>query len=78
MSTILIFFLTMVLHPEVQRKAREEIDLVVGKERLLVINERESLPYIRSLVTEVFRWHSSVPLGILLFLWPIFFVANIY
>lgn len=33
------FLLAMILHPEVQKKAQEEIDRVVGSERLPVIAE---------------------------------------
>ncbi|KIJ25993.1 hypothetical protein M422DRAFT_236734 [Sphaerobolus stellatus SS14] len=58
------YFLAMVLHPEVQRKAQEEIDRVIGKDRLPDIKDKEDLPYIRALVTEMFRWESSTPFGI--------------
>ena len=63
MSTALTFFLAMVLHPEIQRKAQAEVDAVVGRERLPTISDRASLPYVRSLLTEVFRWHPVAPLG---------------
>ncbi|KAF6747126.1 cytochrome P450 98A3 [Ephemerocybe angulata] len=51
-------------HPEVQEKAREEIDLVIGNDRLPQLSDRESLPYISAIVKEVSRWHSVVPLGL--------------
>jgi hypothetical protein len=38
-QTILNFVLAMVLHPEVQKKAQDEIDSVVGTDRLPNINE---------------------------------------
>ncbi|KAJ7468475.1 putative monooxygenase [Mycena latifolia] len=63
MSTVMTFFLAMVLNPSVQEKARKEIEAVIGSDRLPLIQDRESLPYIRSLMTEVFRWHPSAPLG---------------
>lgn len=66
LSTTLTFFLAMVLHPDIQAKARAEIDAVVGQDRLPTIADKASLPYIRSLITEVFRWHPAVPLGNLL------------
>ncbi|KAJ6474846.1 putative monooxygenase [Mycena sanguinolenta] len=62
-SSILTFFLAMVLNPSIQRKARQEIDTVMGPGRLPVIQDRPSLPYLRALVTEVFRWHPVAPLG---------------
>lgn len=33
-------FLYMLLHPEVQRKAQEEIDRVIGRERTPTLNDR--------------------------------------
>ncbi|KAJ7659531.1 putative monooxygenase [Mycena rosella] len=63
-SSIMTFFLAMMLNPSVQTKARQEIDTVIGSDRLPTIQDRESLPYIRSIMTEVFRWKPAVPLGI--------------
>ncbi|KZT07386.1 cytochrome P450 [Laetiporus sulphureus 93-53] len=62
MSTILTFFLAMLHYPDVQAKAQAEIDAVVGTDRLPSITDRASLPYVRSLVTEVYRWNPAVPL----------------
>ncbi|OSX62590.1 hypothetical protein POSPLADRAFT_1142232 [Postia placenta MAD-698-R-SB12] len=63
-STILSFILAMLRFPDVQRKAQVEIDAVVGSERLPEISDRPSLPYIRSVVTEVYRWLPAIPLCI--------------
>ncbi|TFK33336.1 cytochrome P450 [Crucibulum laeve] len=63
-STLLIFILAMVLHPDCQRKAQEEMDRVVGPGRLPEFSDRPSLPYVECLVQEVYRWNSSVPIGI--------------
>ncbi|KAJ6477549.1 cytochrome P450 [Mycena sanguinolenta] len=63
-SSILTFFLAMILNPSIQRKAQEEIDRVIGPDRLPVIQDRASLPYVRSLMAEVFRWQPAVPLSI--------------
>ena len=41
-------FLAMVLYPEVQRKAQEEIDKVVGKDTLPTFDDMESLPYVKA------------------------------
>ncbi|KAJ6477572.1 putative monooxygenase [Mycena sanguinolenta] len=62
-SSILTFFLAMILNPSVQRKAQEEIDTVIGPDRLPGIQDRPSLPYVRALIAEVFRWHPAVPIG---------------
>ncbi|KAI0822975.1 O-methylsterigmatocystin oxidoreductase [Trametes gibbosa] len=58
------FILAMVQHPEVQRKAQQELDAVIGPDRLPEFSDRESLPYINAVVKEVTRWHSVVPLGV--------------
>ncbi|TFY79434.1 hypothetical protein EWM64_g4580 [Hericium alpestre] len=58
------FFLAMVLYPEVQKKAQEELDAVVGNDRLPMINDRSQLPYIDAIVKEVLRWSPVAPLGI--------------
>ncbi|TFK34318.1 cytochrome P450 [Crucibulum laeve] len=63
-STLLIFALAMVLHPDCQREAQEEMDRVVGSGRLPEFSDRPSLPYVECLVQEVHRWNSSVPIGI--------------
>nr|F1SY52.1 RecName: Full=Cytochrome P450 monooxygenase 45 [Postia placenta Mad-698-R]BAK09396.1 cytochrome P450 [Postia placenta]BAK20189.1 cytochrome P450 [Postia placenta] len=63
-STILSFVLAMLRFPEVQKKAQAEIDAVIGPNRLPLISDRHSLPYVRSVVTEVYRWIPAVPLGI--------------
>ncbi len=53
----------MTLYPEVQRKAQEEIDRVVGNERLPTLDDRENLPYVDALVKELFRCKPVTPLG---------------
>ncbi|KAJ2919348.1 hypothetical protein MD484_g970, partial [Candolleomyces efflorescens] len=63
-STALTFFLAMIMHPEIQKKAQAELDSVVGTDRLPAITDRPSLPYIRSIMAEVLRWHPAVPMGI--------------
>ncbi|KAF5393735.1 hypothetical protein D9757_000328 [Collybiopsis confluens] len=63
-SSIYSFFLAMVLHPGVVRKAQAEIDAVVGNDRLPTFADREHLPYINALVKEVFRWNVVTPLAV--------------
>ncbi|KAK6981371.1 OrdA protein [Favolaschia claudopus] len=58
------FFLAMVLAPEVPREAQTEIDSVVGTTRLPLFSDREQLPYVSAVVTELLRWHSVAPLGV--------------
>ncbi|KAJ2932181.1 hypothetical protein H1R20_g4891, partial [Candolleomyces eurysporus] len=61
-ATTLGFFLAMMVNPEAQRKAQAEVDSVVGSERLPSITDRSSMPYVRSVLTEVLRWNPPVPL----------------
>ncbi|KAF4120606.1 Cytochrome P450, partial [Geosmithia morbida] len=63
-STISCFFLAMTVYPEVQRKAQEEIDRVVGQDRLPTFADRENLPYVEATVKEVLRWHPVGPMGL--------------
>lgn len=53
----------MVLHPEVLKRAREDLDRVVGQDRLPDFNDEESLPYVSAIVKEVLRWNPVTPLG---------------
>lgn len=55
-SSIRTFFLAMMLHPEVQEKAREELDRVTGGTRLPVAADKQKVPYTSALVSEVLRW----------------------
>ena len=54
----------MTLHPEIQRKAQEEVDRVIGNDRLPTLSDRGSLPYIEAIILEVLRWQPIVPLNI--------------
>lgn len=58
------FFLAMCLFPEVQKTAQEEIDRVIGSDRLPTMADRPQLPYISALVKEAFRWHTVGPTGV--------------
>ncbi|CAA7266298.1 unnamed protein product [Cyclocybe aegerita] len=63
-SSIRAFFLAMVLYPNAMRKAQEEIDSVVGPERLPKSSDRDNLPYTNALIMEVMRWHAVAPLAV--------------
>lgn len=53
----------MVLHPEIQKTAQNEIDSAIGTGRLPEFSDRGSLPYINAILNESLRWHPVVPLG---------------
>ncbi|KAJ5915533.1 hypothetical protein N7466_011466 [Penicillium verhagenii] len=63
-SSVATFFLAMTLYPEVQRKAQEEIDRVLGAGQLPKMADRANLPYINAVVKETLRWHPVAPMGI--------------
>jgi len=64
MSSISSFTLAMVLHPDVQAKGQEEIDRVVGRDRLPTFEDRFSLPYVEAIYRELMRLHPPAPLGV--------------
>jgi hypothetical protein len=51
-----MFVLAMVLHPECQREAHEEINSVVGTARLPQFSDREALPFVECVYQEVLRF----------------------
>ncbi|KAK8936984.1 Cytochrome P450 78A4 [Platanthera zijinensis] len=52
----------MVLHPDIQSKARSEIDAHVGPSRLVSDTDIPSLRYLQSIVKETLRMHPPGPL----------------
>ncbi|QRV84991.1 cytochrome P450 family protein [Ceratobasidium sp. AG-Ba] len=63
-KSILVFVLAMVLFPDVQVKAQEEIDRIVGVGQLPAMDDQPHLPYLGPVVQEVLRWQPVLPLGI--------------
>ncbi|KAI0028835.1 cytochrome P450 [Vararia minispora EC-137] len=63
-SSIYALFLALVLNPDVQAKAKAEVDRVVGSDRLPALADREALPYIGAIVKEALRWNPALPAGI--------------
>lgn len=63
-SSLMTFFLAMTVFPEVQRKAREELDRVTGGTRLPNAGDKGRLPYIDAVVKETHRWHPVAPLAL--------------
>nr|QUN00530.1 cytochrome P450 93A161 [Tripterygium wilfordii] len=49
----------LINHPSIMEKAREEIDSVVGKTRLVEESDIPNLPYIQAIVKETLRLHTS-------------------
>jgi hypothetical protein len=62
-AALTTFVLAMVLNPDVQRKAQEEIDTIVGHGRLPSLDDRPRMPYMEALLLEVLRYHPIGPMG---------------
>ena len=57
--------LAMLLYPETQKRAQEELDMIVGRARVPTFADMANLPYVRAMVKEVVRWRPVTPLGML-------------
>lgn len=42
-------------YPEIQKKAQEELDRVIGRDRLPGIEDEKNLPYCHAIVKEVWK-----------------------
>ncbi|KAK7443766.1 hypothetical protein VKT23_015550 [Stygiomarasmius scandens] len=58
------FILAMAMHQDVQKAAQEEIDRVVGKDKIPTIEDVSRLPYTMAVIKETLRWHPPVPLSL--------------
>lgn len=54
----------MVKHPEVKVKAQQELDTVLGPNRIPTFSDKDSLPYISAIVKECLRWQVLVPFAL--------------
>ncbi|XP_071694255.1 cytochrome P450 93A3-like [Rutidosis leptorrhynchoides] len=52
----------LINHPHIMKKAVEEIDQIVGKNRLLEESDIQNLPYLQSIVKETLRLHPTGPM----------------
>lgn len=51
-------------YPEVQRKAQQEIDRVIGADRVPDFDDRDALPYVDAVWKEAMRWRAIGQLGV--------------
>ncbi|KAH9916572.1 cytochrome P450 [Epithele typhae] len=63
-TTLLSFFLVMTRTPRVLRAAQDEVDHVVGRDRLPTFSDRDSLPYLNALLEEMLRWRPGLSLAL--------------
>lgn len=59
---MIVFFLAMILYPDVMQRAQSQIDTVVGRDRFPTFDDMEKLPYIVALIHEALRWRPPLPL----------------
>ncbi|XP_042488251.1 cytochrome P450 98A2-like [Macadamia integrifolia] len=52
----------LIKNPRVQEKAQEELDRVIGMERVMTESDFSSLPYLQCVVKEALRLHPPTPL----------------
>ncbi|KDQ20363.1 hypothetical protein BOTBODRAFT_379163 [Botryobasidium botryosum FD-172 SS1] len=55
--------LAMISYPEAQKKAQQELDSVVGHDRIPALDDMASLPYIQAVIYETHRWRPVAPLA---------------
>ncbi|CAL0320845.1 unnamed protein product [Lupinus luteus] len=49
-------------HPKILKKARKELDIYIGQDRLVDESDISKLPYLQNIVHETFRLHPALPL----------------
>ncbi|KDR84295.1 hypothetical protein GALMADRAFT_205982 [Galerina marginata CBS 339.88] len=57
------FILLMALHPEIQKRAQDDIDSI-SPNRLPALDDFDSLPFIKAIVKETLRWAPVAPMGL--------------
>ncbi|CAE7183725.1 unnamed protein product [Rhizoctonia solani] len=63
-TALVTFVAAMIMNPDAQTKAQDEIDSILGyATRLPVTSDEAQLPYVRNLILEVLRWQPITPTG---------------
>ncbi|KAF9451159.1 cytochrome P450 [Macrolepiota fuliginosa MF-IS2] len=63
-AATMTFILAMLRHPDIQRKAQDEVDSMVGPDRLPDFSDQPRLPYLSAIIKEVLRWNPVAPMGL--------------
>jgi len=63
-SSIMSFFVGVLLRPDIQKKAQQELDAAIGRERLPTFEDRPRLPLVDAVCKEVLRWRPVTPIAI--------------
>nr|ABB43030.1 flavonoid 3'5'-hydroxylase [Pericallis cruenta] len=54
----------LIRHPQLMKQAQEEMDIVVGKNRLVTEMDISQLTFLQAIVKETFRLHPATPLSL--------------
>ncbi|CAI4218720.1 unnamed protein product [Parascedosporium putredinis] len=63
-NQILTLILALAMNPQIQVRARAELDAVCGTERAPLFSDFDKLPYINAIVKEGLRWRPTSDLGL--------------
>ncbi|XVF49973.1 hypothetical protein PTKIN_Ptkin04bG0059200 [Pterospermum kingtungense] len=63
-STVEWAIAELIRHPKILAQVQQELDLIVGKDRLVSEPDLSKLTYLQAVVKETFRLHSSTPLSL--------------
>ena len=56
--------LVLIRYPDIQLKIQNELDKVIGRDRLPNLDDRPQLPYTESFIQELLRYCCIAPLGL--------------
>ncbi|KAJ0548567.1 putative flavonoid 3'-monooxygenase [Helianthus annuus] len=63
-STVEWAIAELIRHPQLLKQAQEEMDNIVGRERLVTESDLGQLTFLQAIVKETFRLHPSTPLSL--------------
>ncbi|KAM4706138.1 cytochrome P450 2D20-like [Rhinophrynus dorsalis] len=63
-STLRWALLMMLLHPHIQSQVHEEIDRVIGRDRLPTMEDQRSMPFTNAVVHETQRYANILPMAL--------------
>ncbi|ELT93815.1 hypothetical protein CAPTEDRAFT_99614 [Capitella teleta] len=61
--TLCIYLNVISKHPNIQAKLQEEVDTIVGSERMVSLADKGDMPYTQATLLELLRYSSVAPLG---------------
>ncbi|KAL5343897.1 cytochrome P450 [Aspergillus crustosus] len=61
---IKIFIATVLMNPAATQKVREQVDQVVGRDRIPLLSDQDNLPLLRGFIWEMMRWKSAFSLSL--------------